>query len=946
MREKLIARLGHRRRSVGVLPAIVFALGLCLSMAGAKWLDFSLDAEARAELRRHTNRVAEEVSRRFREPVHGMEGARGLYSARGRVTRAEFRAYVESRDLLREFPGVLGFGFIQHIGREGLEEFAAAQRADGAPLFAVHELQETAHADLYVVKYIEPEARNVDALGLDLGSHAVMRGAAEQAIRSGEPTLTAPMPIGKHGKNGLGFLLYLPVFRQGSHPTTPEQRRADLEGLMYSPLAAGDLLAGIYEVEARLLNFELADSVDGAPSSEPVFDSSAQMAREVGGAAPSLHSSRYELARPVSLPGRELTLQVHSTPKFEAAYTTPLPWLAWGAGTLASALLASLLGQRAASRLRAQKLANIIDATQVGTWECNVRTGEIHVDELWARQLGYTAREMSSIRIETLNSLTHPDDKTAAREVLQRHFTGGLPYYEAEVRLRHKDGRWVWMLDRGRVSERTVKGKPVSMHGTCMDITARRHAELEVQHRAFHDKLTGLPNRERFYETLRLAIADANSGLGRAFAVMFLDFDRFKLINDSHGHGVGDEFLEQASARLAHCLRSGDMLARMGGDEFAVLAVGLNRDTDAAELAERLLLALRDPLQLTTMAVTASASIGITFSSIGYTHPADMLRDADIAMYRAKAEGKARYALFDVQLHAELADRVWLEAELRLALPQQALSLAYQPLVDLRTGQVKGFEALSRWTHPVLGQVSPATFIPIAEESGLITQLTDGVVRSACAQLRAWQREYPRLDDLHLHVNASARDVADPEFVARIRQALQSCGLAPRNLVIELTENILMTQLSAAMGTLQALRELGVGLSVDDFGAGYSSLSHLSMLPIDSLKIDMSFVKHLRAGSKEAAVVRAIVLLGTSLGKQVIAEGIETISQMELLRDLGCDVGQGYYMSRPLSADCISQMLQDQQTQPGTPTTMLLPASTVRAACVLPKSRPSLSTAR
>ena len=406
---------------------------------------------------------------------------------------------------------------------------------------------------------------------------------------------------------------------------------------------------------------------------------------------------------------------------------------------------------------------------------------------------------------------------------------------------------------------------------------------------------------------------------GRAFAVMFLDFDRFKLINDSKGHTVGDEFLVQASARLARGLRSGDMLARLGGDEFAVLAKGLDSDRDAVDLAERLLLALREPLQLGSMTVTASASIGITFSSIGYARPEDMLRDADIAMYRAKTEGKARYALFDVQLHTEVANRVRLEADLRLALPQQGLSVAYQLLVDLRNGQLRGFEALSRWNHPALGPVSPAAFIPIAEESGLITQLTDGVLQQACARLRDWQGSHPGFAALQMHVNASARDVADPHFVLRIEQTLRSCGLAPQHLVIELTENILMSQLSAAMGTLQALRELGVGLSVDDFGTGYSSLSHLSVLPINSLKIDMSFVRALRAGSKEAAVVRAIVLLGTSLGKEVIAEGIETPAQMALLRDLGCDLGQGYYLSRPLPAEAIAKLLQGQITQAGLP---------------------------
>ncbi|MBL0087919.1 MAG: EAL domain-containing protein [Ideonella sp.] len=919
MRTTLIARLKHHWRSVGAVPAIALALGLGLSMVGAKWLDLNLDAEAKAEFRRLTIRVAEEVSRRFREPIHGMDGARGLYSARGQVARAEFTAYVESRDLLREFPGVLGFGFIQRVERDGLAKFVAAQRADGAPRFAVRELKDTDHPDLYVVKYIEPEARNADALGLDLGSEGVLRSAAEQAMRSGEPTLTAPITIGKDGQQGVGFLLFLPTFRHGSHPATLEQRRANLLGLVYSPLVAGDLLAGVYEVEARQLNFELIDAVDGASASVPAFDSSVQMAKEAGAALPPPYASRYELARNVSLPGRELTLRAHSTPKFDATYTRPLPWLVLMAGTLASAMLAALLVQRAAGRHRAQTLADIIDATQVGTWEWNIRTGELRVDELWALQLGYDPTEVDSITIETLRSIRHPNDAAAADALLQRHFKGELEYYEAEVRMRHKDGRWVWILDRGRVSARAADGRPMSMHGAHMDITARRHAEVEVQRRALHDKLTGLPNREQFYETLRLAIARANSAPGRDFAVMFLDFDRFKLINDSKGHGVGDEFLVQASTRLAHSLRSGDMLARLGGDEFAILAVGLNRDSDAVELAERLLLALREPLQLATMAITASASIGITFSSIGYTRPEDVLRDADIAMYRAKANGKARYALFDVQQHTEVADRVRLEAELRQALPQRQLSVAYQPLVNLRTGALIGFEALSRWAHPVLGQVSPAAFIPIAEESGLIIQLTDGVMHQACAQLRAWQRAFPGLDDLHVHVNASARDVADPEFVSRIRQALLSSELAPRNLVIELTENILMAQLSAAMGALQALRELGVGLSVDDFGAGYSSLSHLSALPIDSLKIDMSFIKHLHAGSKEAAVVRAIVLLGTSLGKAVIAEGVETLAQMELLRELGCDAGQGYYLSRPLPPESIAQLLQDQRTQPGLP---------------------------
>ncbi len=542
--------------------------------------------------------------------------------------------------------------------------------------------------------------------------------------------------------------------------------------------------------------------------------------------------------------------------------------------------------------------------------------GQIHLCNPALRSL--LADEAAELAGRTFADFVARDDRKRLHATLAEVARGSADTLPVELCCHRVGGGEVWASISCSLFALPDADGP-SLILQIQDVTARRQAELELQHRAFHDKLTGLPNRERFHEALRLAIARADSGPGRAFAVMFLDFDRFKLINDSKGHSVGDEFLVQASARLALGLRSGDMLARLGGDEFAILAVGLHRNADAMDLAERLLLALREPLQLGTMTVTASASIGITFSSTGYAHPEDMLRDADIAMYRAKTEGKARYALFDAHLHTEVADRVRMEAELRLALPRQALSVAYQPLVDLRSGRIKGFEALSRWTHPELGMVSPAAFIPIAEEAGLITQLTDSVVRQACAALRGWQRSFTGFGDLSVHVNVSARDVADPEFVSRIRQVLQACELAPQHLVIELTENILMAQLSAAMGTLQALRELGVGLSVDDFGTGYSSLSHLAVLPIDSLKIDMSFVKPLRAGSKESSVVRAIVLLGTSLGKEVIAEGVETLEQLELLRELGCDSGQGYYMSKPLAADGIEQLLRGQQVCPGLP---------------------------
>ena len=515
-----------------------------------------------------------------------------------------------------------------------------------------------------------------------------------------------------------------------------------------------------------------------------------------------------------------------------------------------------------------------------------------------------------SVELEGRRFADHVADGDALRlaTTLASVAAGDSVAMPIEFHCRQLDGTEVWSSISCSLFSK-APGEGPSLILQIQDVTARHRAELELHHRAFHDKLTGLANRERFNDVLTQTIQLDRRAGDDAFAVMFLDFDRFKLINDSKGHSVGDEFLVQASQRLLRCLRKGDLLARLGGDEFAILASGLRSNDDAEDLAERLLSSLREPLRLSSMDITATASIGITFSSIGYTRPEDMLRDADIAMYRAKAEGKARFALFDVCQHAEVANRVRLEHDLRQALAKRATTIAYQPLYDLNGGGLIGFEALSRWTHPELGPISPGSFIPIAEESGLITELTEFVILESCRQLRQWVIEHPGSSQLCIHVNVAARDLADVNFVSRVKGALLASGLAPRQLVVELTENILMAKLTAAMSTLSTLRELGVGLSVDDFGTGYSSLSHLAVLPIDSLKIDMSFVRNLRPGSNEAAVIRAIVLLAGSLGKHVIAEGIETQAQLSQLRELGCGYGQGFFLSRPLLAASVDKLL-------------------------------------
>ncbi len=502
--------------------------------------------------------------------------------------------------------------------------------------------------------------------------------------------------------------------------------------------------------------------------------------------------------------------------------------------------------------------------------------------------------------------------------------------FALQLRCRHRDGSEVWVASHCSFFSEPGASSPCLILQV-QDISARRKAEQDLHHLAFHDSLTGLPNRRRFHELLAVAVQRAQEVPGDEFAVMFLDFDRFKLINDSLGHDAGDAFLVQVSRRIQDSLRPGDVVARLGGDEFAVLAQRLSAEAQAVMLAERMMEMLKRPFHVAGTELMTSASIGITFSKFGYTSPEHVLRDADTAMYKAKGSGKARYALFDTSLHTEVAQRLRLEGDLRHAIEAGTLTLAYQPIVALASGRLTGFEALVRWKHPADGTIAPGTFLPIAEEAGMMVRITDFVLHCACHQLRQWQDELDRQQQvqgaaaaspsgiaatpggaarlLTMSVNVSGHDLAHPAFVARVSRALIESGLQACQLTLELTENILMSRLEGALGALRELRTLGVGLAVDDFGTGYSSLSHLATLPIDTLKIDRSFVARLKVGSREAAVVRSIILLGSSLGKSVLAEGIETESQFGQLNEMGCDLGQGFLLAPPLTAEQAEALL-------------------------------------
>jgi diguanylate cyclase (GGDEF)-like protein/PAS domain S-box-containing protein len=454
----------------------------------------------------------------------------------------------------------------------------------------------------------------------------------------------------------------------------------------------------------------------------------------------------------------------------------------------------------------------------------------------------------------------------------------------------------------------TYGGKPATQILT-RDITERRRVEEQLLHDAFHDSLTRLPNRALFIDHLKLAINHCRRRKGYLFAVLFIDLDRFKVINDGLGHMVGDEFLIATARRLESCLRDGDTIARLGGDEFTILLDGIKDYSDAQRVAERVQEVLAQPFALAGRELFITASVGIKYSGDGDEQPEDLLRDADTAMYCAKSLGKAQYQVFDTQMHTHALTLLQVESDLRRAVEREEFHVNYQPIVSLQSGRISGFEALVRWHHPERGLIMPSEFIPVAEETGFILQIDRCVLRQACLQMRRWQETLPGTREMKISVNLSCKHFMQPTIFEQVMGILQETGLAPRCLKLEITESVMMERGDYAMSVLEQLSRAGIELSLDDFGTGYSSLSYIHRFPVSTLKIDQSFIKRI-GGEQNGEIVRAVVALARNLGMVVVAEGIETVMQLDQLRALNCEQGQGYYFSRPVDVASATALIQ------------------------------------
>ncbi len=552
-----------------------------------------------------------------------------------------------------------------------------------------------------------------------------------------------------------------------------------------------------------------------------------------------------------------------------------------------------------------ERYAVAVRATNDGIWDWDLTTQRVHFSERWKTLLGYA--DLSSDQTAAWFELVHPDDLERLRHEIEGSVAGTSPYFENEHRIRHGDGGWRWVLCRGLVTC-DATGAPARITGSLSDITERRNAEERLIHDALHDALTGLPNRTLLMDRISQCVHRGERAGAGGCAVLYIDLDRFKLVNDSVSHAAGDRVLTEAARRMERLLRPSDTLARLGGDEFAVVLEGISSAAQALEIGMRMCQTIGRPVPFERRDLQIVASIGIAHNLDGIVAPEVLLRNADIAMYDAKGRGGGRCAVFDHSMHQRVVDRMSLETHLRQAIEQRRLRTFFQPIVDLSTGAIRGLEALARWPAGE-HDIPPAQFIPVAEESGLIGRLGDLVLRDACRTLSEWRSRGLVSPDVTVSVNVSVRQIMDSRLVDDVRAALTDSGLGPESLVLEITESTLIENPQAVSTVLQELLDLGVTVELDDFGTGYSSLTVLHDFPGHTLKIDRAFVDTMIDRPESETIVRSIVSLAHSLGLQVTAEGIEDSDQLNALTALGCEYGQGYHFSRPLPAVDIATML-------------------------------------
>lgn len=901
--------------SQGNRKTILATLLAGASLSAACW-QFALvreDARLSRRFELHAAEAKTALEDRFRAYQQVLRGGAALFSTAGVVTRQDWHNYVSQLEVNTHYPGIQGIGFAVQLSHDSLSGHVAEVRADGFPTYQVHPLDPD-RAPTAIV-FLEPfDARNRRAFGFDMYSNPVRREAMARARDSGEPALSGQVTLLQETEIDPqpGTLLYFPLYRHGAARATVEERRLALMGWVYSPFRMRDLMHGI--LGETLADISLQVYSDPT-ATEPMFATNGRNSR----AAP-----RFRRDQNIQLAGQVWRMSLASHPQFSGGLLS-FANLVLMAGLLLTLAVGAVVAGLSGARRRAQSLAEeMTDSLQrtemhqsailrhaptaIVTTEPD---GTIRsLNPAAERLLGYAESELAGRR--SLDALHDPDELMVPRPG-GHGVARGLEALLVRARCGEpEESEWTYIRkDGGRVPVHLAINAMLDLDGDldgflamAYDISDRVRSQACIQHLAHHDALTDLPNRVLLQDRLDQALRRARRD-GTQVAVLMLDLDHFKRINDSLGHHVGDDLLLRVAQRLSSELRQVDTVARTGGDEFVIVLPGVKEVADVDQVVEQLLTALGRPMPVDRHEMIVTPSIGICLFPRDGEDPRTLLKHADTAMYQAKDAGRGGYKYFRPQMLHANERRLETESALRKALQTHQLSLAYQPQIDLLSGSLVGCEALLRWRHAELGQVSPASFVPLAEEMGLIQPIGEWVIREACRQAIELRDRLGLA--IRVAVNISPRQFIRGDLVSIIRSALAESGLPPEALEIEMTEGVLVRNSAQAIDFLHRIRELGIRVAIDDFGTGYSSLSYLTRFPIDKLKIDQSFIRDLSVDANDAAVTSAIIVMAHTLHLTVIAEGVENPEQVAFLQDRGCNVAQGFYFGSPMPADEFAQ---------------------------------------
>jgi diguanylate cyclase (GGDEF)-like protein/PAS domain S-box-containing protein len=858
----------------------------------------------------HRDRTAQlgaNLTSRLEQFHIALDMARGLFQASKSVERDEWRAFVSGHEAFERLPGRRVFGFAERVATDGLEEFLARARADGQPDFEIQAWPEEAESSpggWAVVRFAEPEEAGRDLVGRELSCSAQLESALLRSARNNQMAATGIVEVSASGGSS-GVFLGLPVYEKGADLSDSSGREHAASGWVFCLLDINGLMETAALAFGGGFDLELVD-----PAAEAGGATLYRRAGAGGSASAGALTGRVEITV-----GDRVWLLSASDPSPDMSEARPSAARVGAVGLAVVVLLELVLwsvlrtGQRARAlagkltgslRESEERYALAIAGSDSGIWDWDLTRGRVYYSERWKQLLGCAPAEIDDTpdawfaRILSCHLPRFHSEFNA-------HLRGETAVLDTEIEMLHSDGGTRWMLCRA-AAVRDAEGRATRLAGSMSDITALKRAEEELRYLASYDPLTGLRNRREFLSHVQSALARARKTPEYKFALLFIDFDRFKLVNDTLGHRVGDGLLRGIAERFRGLLGESDVIARFGGDEFVILVDNVRGWPEVRSACERIVAEMARPHQIEGHEVVSTASVGVACSDGACESAETMLRYADAAVYTAKAAGRSCYRVFDAAMFDAMMARHDLEHDLRSARLEEQIRIVYQPVISLEDGGVVGFEALARWEHPSRGLMEPACFLEIAEESGAITALGEIVLRRACRQVRSWRSVAGGSECLSIAVNISRRQLLQSGFVGMVRSVIRESEIDAASLILEISESVMMDGLDEISRVLAELRDIGVSLAMDDFGTGHSSLSCLHTFPLSALKIDRSFIVHMSERREFSAVLHAIVSLADNLGLRVIAEGVEAREQLVQLQAMGCAYAQGYLFSRELTA--------------------------------------------